>query len=336
MKKMGISLKCLCVLAGRLYKENKRRNIAIFIAIALASMFIMVVFTVTDSMQKMISTQNLKVIGTVAEGMYHNITSNQYEIIHQDPKFSEVSYNVFLGTIDLDTKELAGIRVLYSEEKAAKWSFNDLIEGHWAEQPDEIVVDEMFLSCFERIYQLGDKLLLKIVANGEVIEREFTICGICNSNKALGISNLYVSKRYLEEEYYKIFPENVSKEMGFVTGLITMYSRFEFSNDAAEILQNVWKQYYPKEEADVWINPVYGKETTSFASFIAIGLIIGIIILCAYLTIYTIYYISTTRDVQFYGQLKLIGMSNRQISLLVWMQAMRQNMIATPIGLFLG
>ncbi|MFQ7237409.1 MAG: ABC transporter permease, partial [Enterococcus hulanensis] len=64
--------------------------------------------------------------------------------------------------------------------------------------------------------------------------------------------------------------------------------------------------------------------------------IIVFIIISGYLLIYNILYISISRDTQFYGQLKTIGATKRQIKRIVHSQIFRTSIIGIPSGLIVG
>lgn len=68
----------------------------------------------------------------------------------------------------------------------------------------------------------------------------------------------------------------------------------------------------------------------------AIALIGLIIVFSGYLLIYNVMYISVTKDIRFYGMLKTIGTSPKQIRKIVKMQAFRLSVIGIPIGIALG
>ena len=59
-------------------------------------------------------------------------------------------------------------------------------------------------------------------------------------------------------------------------------------------------------------------------------------ILSGYLLIYNVLYIAVTKDINFYGLLKTIGTSPKQIKKIVKGQALRLSLIGIPIGLALG
>lgn len=67
-----------------------------------------------------------------------------------------------------------------------------------------------------------------------------------------------------------------------------------------------------------------------------ISIIALFIVLSGYLLIYNVLYIAVTKDINFYGLLKTIGTSPRQIKKIVKGQAFRLSIIGIPLGLILG
>lgn len=76
-------------------------------------------------------------------------------------------------------------------------------------------------------------------------------------------------------------------------------------------------------------------ETTLIAIGMAVCVILFIMI-SGYLLIYNVVYIAVTKDIQFYGMLKTIGTSPKQIRKIVKGQAFRLSVIGIGIGLLLG
>jgi len=64
--------------------------------------------------------------------------------------------------------------------------------------------------------------------------------------------------------------------------------------------------------------------------------ILLLIIFTGYLIIYNVFQISVTNDIRFYGLLKTIGTTGRQIKRIIRQQALLLSLVGIPIGLFLG
>ena len=71
-------------------------------------------------------------------------------------------------------------------------------------------------------------------------------------------------------------------------------------------------------------------------TFTAIVVILLLIIFTGYLIIYNVFQISVTNDIQFYGLLKTIGATGRQIKRMIRQQALLLSLAGIPIGLLLG
>lgn len=71
-------------------------------------------------------------------------------------------------------------------------------------------------------------------------------------------------------------------------------------------------------------------------NIIPYAVVILITMLSGYLLIYNIFFISVVRDVKFYGLLKTIGTTPRQLKKIISIQARSLYLVALPFGLGLG
>ena len=72
------------------------------------------------------------------------------------------------------------------------------------------------------------------------------------------------------------------------------------------------------------------------ATLAALAAVLLLIVFTGYLIIYNVFQISVTNDIRFYGLLKTIGTTGRQIKALLRQQALLLSCIGIPIGLVLG
>lgn len=73
-----------------------------------------------------------------------------------------------------------------------------------------------------------------------------------------------------------------------------------------------------------------------FETIFSMGAILILIVFTGYLIIYNIFQISVTNDIRFYGLLKTIGTTAKQIKRIILRQALYLSMIGIPIGMLLG
>lgn len=70
--------------------------------------------------------------------------------------------------------------------------------------------------------------------------------------------------------------------------------------------------------------------------FVFGAVVIVLIIFSSYLLIYNILYISVNREIHFYGQLKTLGTTERQIKSIIYKQIFKMDEIGIPIGILFG
>lgn len=320
----------IALLSKRLRKENQFRNRMIILSIILTSLLFTTLFTVAFSMSEMLSKQALKEIETIAESAYGNVTREQYEKLQACDAFLDVSYDIYVGNGRNKEFKTDTVEIRYIEEKAAQWNFCNLKEGHFPEKENEIVVDDILLSHFEQKYAVGDEISLQIDTGTKVYQEKFIICGLYEGNKVLGVSQAYVSQEFLINKIYG------SKEKAGQEERLEVFCRVASQNAAEEYFRQVWSECGFEEEASISINWAYKNAKLDMAAIALIGAVSLLIVAAGYLMIYNIFYISIVNDVQFYAQLKLIGMENKQIKSLLVKQTVRLYGIGMPIGLVLG
>ena len=145
--------------------------------------------------------------------------------------------------------------------------------------------------------------------------------GICACNEALDETRIYVSKAFLDKDL-----------SGFGQ---QAFCRFEKGRYTDEDLKNFLREVNPYADCNAFVNSSAGDRPEPGYLKLIVGLI-GLTAVCAALMIYTIYYISMVKNVAQYGQLKLIGVTGRQIRAIIRQHALRQYLAGLPIGCLLG
>lgn len=86
----------------------------------------------------------------------------------------------------------------------------------------------------------------------------------------------------------------------------------------------------------VSINDAYGTATVSLSTMLPLVAGIVVIFIAGYLLIYNVFYISIAQDIRFYGMLKTLGTTARQIRKIVYKKAIKLSLVGIPLGLLLG
>ena len=91
-------------------------------------------------------------------------------------------------------------------------------------------------------------------------------------------------------------------------------------------------------ELEYGVNLAYDPDMNRMAAQESLPMYLGMILVfvAGYLIIYNIFQISVTTDIQFYGKLKTLGMTARQLKRLIYGQAGRLCLLGIPVGMLLG
>lgn len=176
---------------------------------------------------------------------------------------------------------------------------------------------------------------------GRAMRESFVVCGWYPGDPISGASQVYVSKAYIDkisegytEEDFLRFKDNIG------TGLLQGSIMFQNSRKITErIYEVIYDRGYTKDQIDVGINWAYFSETKGEFDLFNVLTVVSaffMVILSGYLIIYNIFQISIAAEIRFYGLLKTIGTTKKQIKRLVRRQAFLLSLYGIPIGLLLG
>lgn len=285
-------------LASNLYHADRRRNITAIAAIALSSMLIIMALSAVLSIEAAMRRSRQMLIGTKAEGVYTFLSYNWFEALRDSGHFDAMSMVFHLGYYETASAAGDAHRIYSTDAETASWNFNGLLEGRWAENLNEIVVDARFVRENGGGIRVGDRVPIVLKTGNHEYRQEMEICGICACNEELDEARIYVSEAFLNQDL-----------SGFGQ---QAFCRFEKGRYTDEDLKDFLHEVQPLADCNAFVNPSAGdRPEPGYLKLIA-GLI-GLTAVCAALMIYTVYYISMVKNVTQYGQLKLIGVTGRQI-----------------------
>ncbi len=231
------------------------------------------------------------------------------------------------------------VEVSFEDEAYADTCFHTLMEGYMPIRADEIVMDTVTMASLNIADEIGAKVTLDLRVGESVVTEEFYLSGWYEANRAFQTKTgqLIVSKSYADiwEDTFAedILSENSlygSNEIG-----VLLKSDKDIEAQAERILIELGVETALDH---ISVNPAYWAEGYSGMGSILPLLVIGsgIIMLNGYLIINNIFYIAAKKDTKQYGQLKTIGMSNRQLASFVRWQACFLLIVSAPVGAVLG
>lgn len=313
-------------------KKNKIRNVFAIIAIVLTTFMISSVFSIGISFAKNYKTMNLRLQGTTSTVALANPTDKQIDKIKSLDLLDSMGYEVNVGKVALDslTNNRTSISVKYSDkenfEKQLTPCISD-IKGNYPEKENEIMASKKALEFLGKSdAKIGDKIEAQVNINGEITNKEFILSGYYTTYGVVqDIGYLLVSEKFVEEN-------NLTLENNG-TLLMTL------KQDLKGVAESKLEEEVSLNENQKFVysyDPTEEFSNTALITVVLIVIIALFIVLSGYLLIYNILYIAVTKDINFYGLLKTIGASPRQIKKIVKGQAFRLSIIGIPLGLILG
>ena len=309
-------------LAKKSLQSEKRRNLMVVIAVALAAFLICFTGIVSTSLTQM---QRNQVVDTY-EAVWLGVEENDIETLKGLPEFERVGGYYMLGEELSEQGYHASYVYCDAQMMEIAKAQMELLEGRVPEKANEVVVSEYFLSTYGNNAKIGDTVTLDTesfhgdyVVTGimdSVNEKEANTCAIILSKAALTEWNGFDPAGYRAYVHFKN-----SDQLG--EELITSYCR-EIAEEyqlPTPSMNNRYFTYASKQPFD---------DFTLMAGVIALVLIGG------YIVIQSIFRISINDKIKSYGQLRTIGATPKQIKRIVKREGRNLGSIGILIGTVLG
>ncbi|ONI47495.1 hypothetical protein AN644_05210 [Candidatus Epulonipiscium fishelsonii] len=331
--------KCINELAKNSFKANKTKNIVAIIAIALTTLLFTAVFTIGSILIHSYEQSNFRQVGGMQHGSIKEVSYDEIEILKNHPIVEEYDIKKVLGVITEGdfSKNLAELS--YADANYLKWSFVDLVEGNAPkENTMEMICDTSFLQTLGIEPIIGAEIPLTYrLDNGAKVSDTFVLSGYWKSQYIINKCFAFFPKSYVD----KIVKENHTEERidmsimfrdsknieGNLNQILTD-NGFQSEDTLAENYKRIGVNW---AYSSVQILNNFDLGTVSF-----VLTLFSVFMLSGYLIIVNIFKISINNDIRFFGLLKTIGTTGRQIRKLVYKQAILLALIGIPLGLLSG
>lgn len=314
----------------------KKRNILIISAIILTTLLITAVFTTGFSINQTIERTYMKTVGSDFHGSFKYLTPQEAEQLTKHPAIREYGQSVSVGEIVDEQLKGYSVELKQINQQIVNHGFIKFQAGGLPKTEQDIVLNTWTLDLLNIPHKLGEKVRLPVNINGQIVTKDFLVAGFYEANQYIAMAGLgYVSEAFVESNLSHIDPVETRKT-GTYTNTVNLDVMLNNSWNIEEKLQKVMDETDVKTSYGV--NWAYTTVSLSenMTSIIPFLVLIIITMLSGYLLIYNIFYISVIRDIRFYGLLKTIGTTPKQLKKLITLQANRLYVIALPIGLALG
>lgn len=328
--------KTILNLAMASLRANRLRNLAAICAIILTTLLITSIFTMALSINQSMQYAQMKTVGSDFHGGFKYLSPEQVETLLKHPSIKQSALSLHSGILHNKAFDQDRVEVLQVDQNYADHGFIEFVEGGLPAGENEVVLNTWVLGKLGVQPELGKEITLQIDTGERIINRKFTLSGYYEADKQLAMAGLaFVSKAFTDKNLSDIDPVQ-SKESGSYVNTSELSVMFNNSFHIEKKLNRILAD--TRITAPIGINWAYSSVSLAdnVENILPYAAVIFIIMLSGYLLIYNIFYISVIRDVKFYGLLKMIGTTPRQLRRIIAIQARLLYLIALPFGLGSG
>ena len=338
--------KAIGLLSNRSLRASRTRNIIAVAAIALTALLFTSLFTIAMSINDGFQQSNFRQAGAYSHGGFKYLSEEQFNDLKDDPLIEQYGVRRFLGMPTEEPFNKSHVEIGYSDENQAKWMYCVPVEGRLPKEgTDEAATDRRVLELLGLDPELGEKFTITFDVDGKPTTQTFTLCGWWEYDEAIVANHVLIPESRVDEILNEV-GVTPPGENG-MTGAWNMDVMFKNSLNIEEKLNSILASHgYQSESAyggnyiGIGVNWGYTSEQLieqmDLGTAIAIAAVLILIIFTGYLIIYNVFQISVAGDIRFYGLLKTIGTTPRQLKRIVRRQALLLSLIGIPIGLILG
>ena len=325
---------------------SRKRNIIAIIAIALTALLFTSLFTIVMSINSSYENYTFRQVGGYSHGTFKEVTQEQAQAIAGHPKVKAVGVRTTIGFMDSGVFAKVPAEVSCMDENCTQWSFAEPTTGHMPQSGKEITMDTAALKLLGIQPELGTKITLTYtVGDQNQLSYEktdtFTLVGWWDYDDICPVHYVNISEEYARA----VEAEGMAAGMApFRTDLnVMMASSLDIRGQMEQVdldLGYTWETRGEENSVRIGVNWGYTSaqlgESIDATTLIAIIAFLALVIFTGYLIIYNIFQISVTGDIRFYGLLKTIGVTPRQLKRIIRQQALFLCIVGIPVGLLLG
>ena len=325
-------------------KSARTRNIITILAIVLTTVLFTALFTAGMSMKYGYEQSNFRQVGGYSHGGFKGITRDKVDELKNEPLIKEYGERLFLGAPVEAPFHKNHVEMSYCDANKAKWMFIEPVEGRLPEEgTNEAATDTTVLSLLGVEPVIGNEFTMTLMVDGVETTETFTLCGYWEYDPVVAANHVLLPRSRVESILDKLDTQGYDH----LAGYWSLDVMFRSANAIEENLKTVLERhgYQSEDEAkddyiSIGINWGYIAaqldDGFDITTVLALAAAVILIIFTGYLIIYNIFQIAVSNDVRFYGLLKTIGTTGRQIKRIILIQACVLSAVGIPVGLAFG
>lgn len=337
---------CIRTLSWRTLWAARGRNLIAIAAIALTALLFTSLFTVVLSIQTSYESYTFRQIGGCAHGTFKNVTEDQAAALSAHDKVKAAGKRITIGMIDSGTFAKVPAEVSFMDDNCAAWSFAVPTTGRAPQAGKEIALDTRALQLLGVEPTVGAEVSLTYtvgpLSEGPYEKTEtFTLVGWWDYDDLSPVHFLNISEDYaraMETEALARGQDPFRVDLN-----VMLASAVDIQGQMEQVetdLGYAWEEAGEGPVVPIGVNWGYTSaqlgESLDAVTLAAIVAFLALVIFTGYCIIYTIFQISVTGDIRFYGLLKTIGVTRRQLRRIIRQQALLLCAAGIPVGLLLG
>lgn len=338
--------KCIRRLSFKSLWASRKRNIIAICAIALTTLMFTSLFTIMLSVNSSYETYNFRQAGGYSDGNFKDLSREQADKIAAHKGIKASGERIVCGFSSSDVFGKVAAEVSYMDKNCTKWSYAAPTTGKEPQKENEIAMDTTALRLLGVEPKLGTNVTITYQAGngtdtGIPQTDSFTLAGYWEYDDLMPVHYINVSKAYVDKINEKCIA--AGDEALDIDLNVMLPSKLNIREQMEKIDTDLgydWNTRDQENSARIGVN--WGLTASSVSSDIDFSLVAAIIafflliIFTGYLIIYNIFQISVTGDIRFYGLLKTIGTTPRQLRRIITQEALFLCIIGIPVGLLLG
>lgn len=306
-------------LAKSSLKSGKMRNILVIITISL-SIALMSGLALYTAFTK---TANNRQLETMQHVFFYEITEEKGNTLRGDRRIAEVRLTKYGKRSEVENYVILPI---YIEQSDGNIQGSQIIKGKYPLAKNEIAVDASYLELRGGTIDIGDPISLSFYDGTQEI---FVLSGLTDTGSTSEVYPVYFSKEYAESG-------SQLKDSLFVAAAQIQDGKTMSANDFLDTIHSIGMDY-GIERPNIGENSTFVQSLSFHPKNMLLSLSIGVVVMFAgIVVIYSIFYISIVNRIRYFGQLRTIGTTGKQIRKIVQREGTLLFCVGAPFGLAIG
>ena len=338
--------KCIRRLSYKAVLASRRRNLIAIFSIILTTVLFTALFAITMSINASYETNQFRQLGGYCHGTFKAVTDEQMAAIAAHSSVKETGERRLTGIYDEGIFAKIPVEISFMDANCTKWSYAVPQVGRMPETGREIAMDTKAIQKLGVVPELGAEITLtyRVYNQNEIGLYQtdtFTLVGYWTYDELMPVHYLNVCEDYVDEMERKYTEVGMAQFRSDLN--VMMVSSINIESQMKQVdtdLGYTWESRGAENSAQIGVNWAYlSAQVTSRMDPAMLMSVVAFILLTAftgYLIIYNIFQISVAGDIHFYGLLKTIGTTPRQIKRIIRYQALVLCIVGIPVGILLG